>query len=135
MSGDGRDSGNDASGTWTDREIVLDLFPATHERLVPALRRYRIVELGDGQAVVRDDDGHDLARLLAVTAAGNPTAELCCDLCQRSGTRRWIRVYRSEVPGSGGRRFRYLTACRDLRGCEARRIDDTALVSILGLGS
>ena len=135
MSPDSCDGGDDARSTWTDREIVLDLFPATHERLVPALRRHAIVDVGDGQAVVRNDEGRDVARLVAVTPSGNPTAELCCDLCQRSGTRRWVTVYRSEVPGSGGRRFRYLTACRDLRACEARRIDDTALLSILELNA
>lgn len=117
--------------TWTDREIVQELFPATPEKLVPRPLRYVLEDEGDGQIVVRDAAGERVARLQAVTPAGNPTGELCCDLCQRTGTRRWLGLFRAEVPGSGGRRFRYLTACRDRRSCEARRLDDEGLVPLL----
>ena len=117
--------------TWTDREIVQELFPATHEKLIPRPRRFHLEDEGDGQIVVRDATGEPLVRLQAVASSGNPTGELCCDLCQRTGTRRWLAVYRAEVPGSAGRRFRYLTACRDRRSCEARRLDDDGLVPLL----
>ena len=118
--------------TWTDREIVLEFFPATNERLVPRPLRFRLEEADGGQVLIRDRDDAVAARLAPVTPAGNPTGELCCDLCQRTGTRRWLGVYRAELPNSGGRRFRYLTACRDRRACEARRLDDAGVEALLG---
>lgn len=117
--------------TWTDREIVLEYFPATNERLVPRPLRFRVEDEADGQVVVRDRDDEVAVRMTAVSPAGNPTGELCCDLCQRTGTRRWLGLYRAEVPASRGRRYRYLTACRDRRACEARRLDDDGIASLL----
>lgn len=119
--------------TWTDREIVLEFFPATHERLVPRPLRFELEDAGDGQVLVRDRHagGDVAARLTPVRPTGNPTGELCCDLCQRTGTRRWLGLYRAELPASGGRRFRYLTACHDRRACEARRLDDAGLAPLL----
>jgi hypothetical protein len=38
---------------------------------------------------------------------------------------------RSEVPGSAGRRFRYLMACRDTDACDARRFDDDSVEVLL----
>ncbi len=124
---------DDASSTneWTDRDIVLNYFPATHERLVPKPKAYALVEAGDGVVFVRDRNGEEVARLSIVTPSGNPTGELCCDLCQRTGTRRFLGLYRAELPGSQGRRFRYLTACRDRRACETRRIDDEGILTLL----
>lgn len=121
--------------TWTDREIVLEYFPATTQRLVPRSLRFRVEDAADGQLVVRDPDDEVAARLTAVPPAGNPTGELCCDLCQRTGTRRWLGVYRAEMPAPGGRRYRYLTACRDRRACEERRLDDDGIESLLRRGS
>lgn len=119
---------DEPKATWTAREIVLELFPATNERLVPRARNYRLEEVGDGQILVRAaHDGAVVALLSAVPSNGNPTGELCCDLCQRTGTRRWLGLYRAELPGSRGRRFRYLIACRDRRACEARRLDDSGI--------
>jgi hypothetical protein len=122
---------DESKATWTDREIVQELFPATAEKLVPRPRRYRLEDDGDGAVRVLDVGGEIVARLSLVPASGNPTGELCCDLCQRTGTRRWLAVYRTEVPGSAGRRFRYLTACRERRGCEERRLDDEGLEPFL----
>ncbi len=132
MTSPGNGSGGSGGGDWTDRDIVLEYFPATHDRLVPRVLRYRLDDVGDGAVEVRErDDGEVALRLQAVAPAGNPTGELCCDLCQRTGTRRFLRVYRAEVPGTHGRRYRYLTACLDRRGCEARRIDDAPLDVLL----
>lgn len=124
---------DESKSTWTAREIVLELFPATHERLVPRPLRYRVEDEGDGRMAIHDRDADEAvaARLSPVTPAGNPTGELCCDLCQRTGTRRWLGIFRAEVPGSNGRRFRYLTACRDHRACEARRLDDAGIEALL----
>jgi hypothetical protein len=117
---------------WTERDIVLTYFPATQDRLVPRVLRYRLDDVGDGAVEVRERDGGEVAlRLQAVAPAGNPTGELCCDLCQRTGTRRFLRVYRAEVPGTHGRRYRYLTACLERRGCEARRVGDAPLDVLL----
>lgn len=123
-------AGSDA-GDWTDRDIVLEYFPATHERLVPHDLRFQLEDAGDGAIVVRDREGAEVARLNVVTPTGNPTGELCCDLCQRTGTRRYLGLYRAELPGSAGRRYRYLTACRERRSCEARRLDDTGILALL----
>lgn len=126
---------DEPKSTWTDREIVQELFPATSEKLVPRPRRYRLEDAGDGHVEVFGPGDRLVARLEAVRPAGNPTGELCCDLCQRTGTRRWLGVFRFEVPGSLGRRFRYLTACQDRRACEERRLDDDGLLLLLRLAS
>ena len=125
----------DPAPTWTDREIVLDLFPATHERLVPRPLRYRARDAGDGLVEVVDRDDATLLLLAPVAPAGNPTGHLCCDLCQRISTRRFLGLYRLEVPGSNGRRFRYLSACRDRDGCETRRLDDDGIEALLAAGT
>lgn len=122
---------DESKTTWTDREIVEELFPATPKKLVPRPRRYRLEDTGDGCVRVYGPDEEAVATLHAVQPAGNPTGELCCDLCQRTGTRRWLGLFRFEVPGTFGRRFRYLTACRDRRACEARRLDDDGVAVLL----
>lgn len=122
---------DESKTTWTDREIVEELFPATPAKLVPRPRRYRLEDTGDGRVQVYGPGDMAVATLHAVQPAGNPTGELCCDLCQRTGTRRWLGLFRFEVPGTLGRRFRYLTACRDRRACEARRLDDDGVAVLL----
>jgi len=126
---------DEPKATWTAREIVLELFPATNERLVPSTRNYRLEEVDDGQALIRGAGGAVVAWLSAVPTSGNPTGELCCDLCQRTGTRRWLGLFRAELPGSSGRRLRYLTACRDHRACEERRLDDAGIEQLLRFDS
>jgi len=126
---------DERKSTWTDREIVEELFPATPAKLVPRPRSYRLEDDGDGRVRILGPSDALVAQLQAVPPAGNPTGELCCDLCQRTGTRRWLGMYRAEVPGTAGRRFRYLTACRDRRSCEARRLDDDGIVALLRAAS
>lgn len=110
--------------TYSAREIVLEFFPATDSRLIPRNHAYQLDRGGDGALIVRDRQERELVRLLPVTAAGSPTTHLCCDLCGWTSTREYLQLLRAEVPGSNGRRFRYLTACRNTQDCEARRLDD-----------
>ena len=122
---------DDPKPTWTDREIVLELFPATHERLVPRPLRYRTLDGGDGTLRIIDRRGGTVADLAPVAPSGNPTGHLCCDLCQSVSTRRFLGLYRAAVPGSGGRRYRYLSACRDHAACETRRLSDAGIEALL----
>jgi hypothetical protein len=123
---------DDTPRTFTGREIVLELFPATPRRLVPDTSAFAVTALDDGAREVRAaEDGRVVARLLPLSPAGRADTPLCCDLCDWSGPRRDLTTLRSEVPGSGGRRWRYLTACRDGDACEARRLDDAALARLL----
>lgn len=126
---------DEPKSTWTDREIVLEFFPGTDQRLVPRTLRYRTVAGGEGGLRIVDSAGGTVARLSAVAPSGNPVGHLCCDLCGRISTRRFLSLYRAEVGGAGGRRFRYLSACRERRACDSRRIDDAGIESLLGSGS
>jgi hypothetical protein len=119
--------------TFTAREIVLELFPATPKRLVPSPNTYAVTALDDGAREVRDADGDVVARLLPLPSSGPESTTICCDLCSWSGPRRLLTLLRSEVAGSDGRRWRYLTACRDADSCEARRLDDVSLERLLDL--
>lgn len=121
--------------TWTAREIVLDLFPATDERLVPRPLRYRVLGAEDGTVAILDRFGRCVARLAPLTPAGNPTAHLCCDLCRRVSTRRFVGHFRLALPDSNGRRFRYLCACRDHAACDTHRLDDDGIDALLTPGS
>lgn len=126
----------DDNQTYTAREIVLEFFPATPAELVPksldATNSYRIVGGQDGRLVIFDANGHEAHSLAPVLSSGNPNNKLCCDLCHRTGGRDFLQFLRSEVPGSGGRRFRYLSACKDIVGCEGRRTDDGPVLALLG---
>jgi hypothetical protein len=117
--------------TFTAREIVLELFPATPERLVPTSSAYAVTETSDGTREVRAAGGPVLTRLQPLPPAGSEDVHVCCDVCAWTGPRRDLTVLRGEVPGSHGRRWRYLTACRDVEACEARRLDDATLDRLL----
>ncbi len=121
---------DESKQTYTAREIVLEFFPATHERLVPVPHNYRL-ERNDDRVVVRDAFGRIRLSLTPIETHGRLSTPLCCDLCHGAGTRAGLHVLRSEVPGSNGRRFRYVTACRDTEACEARRLDDLAVEALL----
>lgn len=117
--------------TYSAREIVLEFFPATDSRLIPKNHAYQLGRSGDGALIIRDREERELGRLLPVSAAGNPTTHLCCDLCGWTSTREYLQMLRAEVPGSNGRRFRYLSACRNTQDCEARRLDDEPVRMLL----
>lgn len=117
--------------TYTALEIVEELFPATPARLIPRERVYRLERDGDGDVRVMDAEGTERLRMTPIERSGDVSAHLCCDLCHTSSPRERLHVMRSEVPGSAGRRFRYLMACRDTDACEARRLDDAAVEVLL----
>jgi hypothetical protein len=122
---------SDEPQTFTAREIVLEFFPATPARLIPSDNAYAMTVRSDGAREVRVAGGPVLTRLQPLSPHGRDGVQLCCDLCHWSGPRRDLEVLRGEVPGSGGRRFRYVTACRDVDACEARRLDDAALIRLV----
>ncbi len=116
--------------THTAREIVLSLFPDTDAALVPLPEPYRF-ELTDGGLLRLLRDGTELALLAPVAPAGKAATQLCCDLCKRSAPRSYLQLFRAEIPGSKGRRYRYVSLCRDTAGCEARRVGGDAPVDLL----
>jgi hypothetical protein len=121
---------SEASKTYTAREILLELFPGTDARLIPKPEPYRLERTGEGAlAVVRD--GAELIVFSPVMSAGNATTQLCCDLCKRSAPRHYLQMFRAELPGSKGRRYRYVSLCKDVRGCEARRSGDAPVEALL----
>jgi len=121
--------------SYTGREIVLEFFPATPDRLVPRSSAYRVTRDDDDGATVRErESGRPLLRLAPVERANRRTVRLCCDLCTWSGSSRDLRFLRAEVPGSDGRRWRYLSACVDIEACDARRLEDGPLDRLLGGG-
>ncbi len=117
--------------TFSAREIVLEFFPATHERLIPARREFTVERDSQGSLQIVDSKNRTLLHFQPVDPSGNPTTQLCCDLCGWNGTRHHLNLYRGEVPGSGGRRFRYLTACQSGVDCEARRFSDESVSNLL----
>ena len=119
---------------YTDREIVLELFPATPDRLVPRSSPFALDRADDDAGVVVRDrgSGRALLHLASVERRNRRTLQLCCDLCHWSGSSRDLRFLRADVPGAEGRRWRYLTACVDVEACDARRLDDGALERLLG---
>ena len=117
--------------TYSAREIVLSLFPGTAEELVPLPEPYRFERLeGGGLRLLRDGD--ELARLAPVPPSGGPSVQLSCDLCKWSAPRSYLQLFRAEVPGSRGRRYRYVSLCRDTAGCGGRRGDDAPVEQFLG---
>lgn len=116
--------------TYSARELVLSLFPATDAALVPHPEPYYFEGSDDGPLRLLRD-GSELMLLEPVAAAGRPSTQLCCDLCRRSAARHYIQLFRAEVPGSEGRRYRYVSLCRDPQGCEARRSGDAPVESLL----
>lgn len=123
-------NGDDGERTFTALEIVTELFPATPEHLIPRPRRYRLDRADDGVLTLSGPAGA-LLTLETVPQAGDPGHKLTCDLCHHSAARERLAMLRVAVPGSNGRRWRYLSACRDLDRCEARRHDDATIERLL----
>ena len=119
--------------SYTGREIVLELFPATPDRLIPKTSAYTVErDADDAGVVVRErDNGRELLRLAPVERRNRRSLQLCCDLCHWSGNSRDLRFLRAEVPGAEGRRWRYLTTCVDVEACDARRLDDARIDRLL----
>lgn len=120
--------------SYSAREIVLELFPATDKRLIPKASIYRLHRSSEGRLEILDRQDRRLGTLEAVEPSGNPSTQLCCDLCGWSASREHLQMLRAEVPGSDGRRYRYVTACRRTEDCEARRVDDEPVRQLLKSG-
>lgn len=120
--------------TYSDREIVLEFFPGTQPSLIPQTKRFAVELVSNGSLIVREG-ARERLRLVPVSSSGNRTTQLCCDLCQQSDMRRFLQLLRVELPGSNGRRFRYLIACRDHEACELQRVGDEPFEMLLRLSS
>jgi hypothetical protein len=118
---------DESQRTYTAREIVLEFFPATHERLVPSTSEFELERVPDGNLVLRQKELKRELVLTPVARAGNSTTHVCCDLCQRSAPRHRFQMFRFVLPNSDGRRFQYVSLCADSEGCTARRISDEPL--------
>lgn len=117
--------------TYSAREIVLEFFPATHERLIPGFDDYRLEPRPHGQLAILGRGREPLLYLSPIAVSGSASAQLCCDFCQRSAPRHYLQPFRVEVPGSEGRRYRYISLCRDATSCALRRFDDEAIRALL----
>jgi len=122
---------DDNERTYTALEIVTEIFPATPDHLLPRRSKYRLERLDNGDLQLRGNDGRPLLTLEAVPQSGDPNHKLSCDLCRHSAGRDSMVMLRIGVPRSNGRRWRYLTACRDEVRCEARRHDDATIDRLL----
>lgn len=123
--------GDEPQQTYTAREIVLEFFPATQVELIPGERECRMGRRNDGRLIVADLKRHEVLVFTPVGRAGKASSQLCCDICQLSILRSDAEIMRAEVPGSGGRRYRYICACRDSEACDARRLGDKTLKDLL----
>ncbi len=121
---------SDDSPTYSARDIVLELFPATDERLVPTPRAYRLVPDLLGK-VLYTPAGEQLLTFNPVAIAGSAAVQLCCDFCAHSAPRYYLQPFRVGVPGTSGRRSLYVTLCRDTESCELRRFDDAPVRVLL----
>jgi hypothetical protein len=116
--------------TYSDREIVLEFFPATHERLIPHPSQFSLKE-HDGQVFISSKQGQVLLALVPVSPAGKTAVHLCCDFCQHSAARPYLQLFRAEVPESQGRHFCYVSLCRNTEACNTRRLNDEPILKLL----
>jgi hypothetical protein len=117
--------------TYSARDIVLELFPATPERLIPTLEDYRLEADSSGNVVILNAVHKLLVTLVPIASAGKASTQMCCDFCQHSTPRNYMQVCRVEIPASQGRRFRYVTVCKNLDECSARRFNDRPIRALL----
>lgn len=116
---------DDDEVTFSDREIVLEFFPATNKRLVPKEKRYRLEDIGNGSLKLHHFEFEHVVILTAIERSGNTGTLMSCDLCHHSAPRGHMLVYRANVPSS--KNFRYISLCNNRKNCEERRISHTAL--------
>jgi hypothetical protein len=117
--------------TFSAREIVLELFPATPEPLVPNTPSYSVKADEHGNVQILTAQDQPLLTLEPVSTSGKASTQLCCDFCQRSAPRSYLDMLRVEVPNSSGRRFFYVSRCKDHDGCESRRFTDKPIRALL----
>ena len=106
---------------------MLEFFPATPQALVPTVDGYRLEANAQGNLQIRNLRSGQCIVLEPISPAGNPTTQVCCDFCHHSAPRHYLQMFRVEIPDSHGRRFRYVSLCRNCEACEGRRINDQPL--------
>lgn len=119
---------DDDEVTFSDREIVLELFPATNKRLVPQERRYTIEDIGDGRLEIRHISFEKKVVLTPIDRSGDSGTLIACDLCHHSAPRSRMMMYRAHVP-EDRQHFRYLSLCGSRKNCEERRISHNSLAT------
>lgn len=110
---------------------MLEFFPATPERLVPDVNDFQMELDSDGNVVILNAVHKPLLTLFPIPSSGKAYTQVCCDFCQRNAPRYQNQVYRIEIPTSKGRRFRYVTLCKNLEECSSRRFSDKPIRSLL----
>jgi hypothetical protein len=123
--------GDEAQQTYSAREIVLEFFPATRSELIPGERECRMERGAGGRLLIADLKRHEALVFTSVSRAGQAGSQLCCDICQMNVLRGDAELMRAEVPGSQGRRYRYVCVCRNSQACDARRLGDKTLKDLL----
>jgi len=116
--------------SYSEREIVLELFPATPIELIPKENRIEIKEINVLKRELRLNDEFTL-ELLAIPSVGDPKTQISCDLCKKSAARKFFRTFKIEKPASNGRVFRYYWMCSDLEACKSRHSSLNGLEQIL----
>ncbi|MEZ4607309.1 MAG: hypothetical protein R2880_16095 [Deinococcales bacterium] len=106
--------------TYSDREIVLELFPATHEKLIPQERLYSLEELGSGMLQLKHIKLDKAVLLSPVDPSGSNSSLLCCDLCKHQALRSQMQIYRAHAEGQMS--YRYISLCRQRKACLGRYI-------------
>ena len=122
---------SDEPNVHSARDIVLELFPATSDYLVPHHSNYTLSKTELGSVLIRKDTGERLLELTPLNTSGATTTQLCCDFCQHSAPRQFFHYVRAAVSASKGRRFCYVSLCRDTKNCELRRLSDEGVDKLL----
>lgn len=116
--------------SYSEREILLELFPATPEELIPEYKKFSIKETTQTSRELLLDN-NSVLELLAIPPVGNPNTQICCDLCNNSAARKFFQAFKIEKPASDGRIFRYYWMCANLNSCKLRGIAEDRLEQIL----
>lgn len=117
---------DDDEVTFSDREIVLEFFPATNKRIVPKDKRYIVKDIGNGKLDIQHSELKKSVTLTAIEPSGNSGTLISCDLCHHSAPRSHMLIYRAHVP-EGKQNFRYVSLCGHRKNCEERRISHNSL--------
>lgn len=116
--------------SFDERELILELFPGTDPDLLPPgeVLYYRDEE---GKVHIAEEP---LEMVLEPLEATPSTAPVLCEACLRQMSRASVQFFRFSV-GPSGRRWRYLTLCRDTNQCnglaEPRRLRELLRRSII----
>ncbi len=118
------------ANSYSEREILLELFPATPEELIPKYKQFKIKQSSLSQREILVNN-KSVLELFAIPASGNPDTQISCDLCNTSAARKFFKTFKIEKPSSDGRVFRYYWMCANLNSCKHRGINEARLEQIL----